>query len=378
MSKLPIRSLRSLILQDLQKKMVFLGGPRQVGKTTLAQSLLKNYKDNHPGYLNWDSDIDRRKIRARQWPKNQKLIVLDEIHKFKMWRNFVKGLYDTLKQTHQFLITGSARLNHLRKAGDSLLGRYYYYRLHPFSLPEYGYGQKKLNDLFRFGGFPEPLLTRNLRELKRWHISRVSKLVHSDIRDLENIKDLDKMELLAEELPNRVGSPLSYRSLAEDLNIDPKTAQKWVAALDSLYYSFQIAPFGAARIRAVKKEQKLYLWDWSQIEDQSIRFENMIASQLLKYCHYHQDYNGEKMELRYIRDTDKREVDFVVIKNKKPLFAVESKFKNKTISPHIAYFAKRTNIPYFFQVDFNGPEKQISDQITMIGFADFCRRTQMI
>ena len=274
--------------------MVFLGDPRQVGKTTLAQSLIKKYQDGHPAYLNWDSDMDRRMIRKRQWPASEPLIVFDEIHRLKTWRNFIKGVYDTLKNTHSFLVTGSARLDHFRNGGDSLLGRYFYYRLHPFSLPELVYSKHNMDKLFRFGGFPEPLLEQSQRNLKRWHLGRLSKLVKSDLRDLETVKDLDKVELLAEELPNRVGSPLSVRSLAEDLEVDPKTTKRWIGILDSLYYCFQIAPFGSTKIRAVKKEQKLYLWDWSQIEDEGVRFENMVACHLLKFCHFHQDVNGEK------------------------------------------------------------------------------------
>ena len=375
---LPKRYLYQFIEEDLSKKMVFLGGPRQVGKTTFSQMFIPNFKDGHAGYLNWDSDVDRRKIKERMWPREQKLIILDEIHKFKGWRNFVKGLYDTLKNTHQFLITGSARLNHFRKGGDSLLGRYYYYRLHPYSLPELGFGEENLKTLFKFGGFPEPLVEKDARTLKRWQRSRVSKLIKFDLRDLEMVKDLDKLELLAESLIYRIGSPLSLKSLAEDLEVDSKTIKRWIAILDSLYYCFQIAPFGAPKIRAVKKEQKLYLWDWSQVEDEGARFENMMACLLLKYCHFHEDTHGEQMELRYIRDTDKREVDFVVIKNKKPLFAVECKLTNKSISPALFYFQKRTTIPLFYQVSLFGEERQMSDEIMMTSFEKFCIKEKML
>ena len=379
MPKLKTRYLSTVIAKDLKKKMVFLGGPRQVGKTTLSQTLINNHKDGHPAYLNWDSDIDRRKIRNREWPANQKLIVLDEIHKFKDWRNFVKGLYDTLKNTHTFMVTGSARLDHFRKGGDSLLGRYFYYRLHPFSLPEIGLTKTNFKKLFKYGGFPEPLLEADERTLKRWHIGRLSKLVKSDLRDLETVKDLDKVEVLAEELPRRVGSPLSINSLARDLEVDPKTCKRWVEILDSLYYCFRISPYGQEKIRAVKKEQKLYLWDWSQVEDEGERFENMMASQLLKYCHFHEDVNGEKMELRYIRDTDKREVDFVVLKNKRPLFAVECKFKSKSISPHIYYFLERTPITKFYQVFVTGAEKQGKESgVFQVSFEYFCELEKMI
>ena len=349
-----------------------------MGKTTLAQSLIEDYQDEHPAYLNWDSDLDRKKIRNHEWPKKERLIVLDEIHKFKGWRNFVKGLYDTLKNTHTFLITGSARLDHFRKGGDSLLGRYFYYRLHPFSLPELGIDKENLENLMRYGGFPEPLLEKEDRTLKRWHTGRLGKLVKSDLRDLETVKDLDKVELLAEELPRRVGSPLSVKSIAEDLEVDPKTTKRWISILDSLYYCFQISPFGAPKIRAVKKEQKLYLWDWSQIEDQGGRFENMMACQLLKFCHFHEDANGDKMELRYIRDTDKREVDFVVLKNRKPLFAVECKLSERSVSPHILYFKERTNIPIFYQVSLEENERQVQEGIVCTSFARFCLHEKMV
>jgi predicted AAA+ superfamily ATPase len=161
------------------------------------------------------------------------------------WRNWIKGIYDTYKNTHSFLITGSARLDHLRKSGDSLLGRYYYYRLHPYSLPELGENSRNLHDLFQFGGFPEALAERDERTLRRWHQTRLSRLINIDLRDLEDVKDINKVELLAEELPRRVGSPLSVKSLAQDLEIDPKTAKRWVEILSSLYYCFQIPPFGA-------------------------------------------------------------------------------------------------------------------------------------
>lgn len=364
--------------RDLEKKMVFLGGPRQVGKTTLAQSFLENFKDGDPGYYNWDSAEHRALIRKMAWPKRQRLIIFDEIHKMRGWRNLVKGFFDTLKRSHQFLITGSARLDHFRKGGDSLLGRYYYYRLHPLSLAELGPSSSNLDQLFRFGGFPEPFQSKDETELKRWHLSRLSKLVRTDLRELENLIHVDKIELLAEELPHRVGSPLSRRNLALDLEVDPKTIKRWLEALDSLYFCFQLSPYGTSKIRAVKKEQKLYLWDWSQISDPGARFENLVACQLLKFCHFHEDVNGEKLELRYIRDVDKREIDFVVLKNKKPLFAVEAKLRFQALSPAISYFSERLPIPKLYQVHLGEGERQISEKITICSFIDFCRMENMI
>lgn len=378
MSKILTRYLEPYIKQDLRKKMVFLGGPRQVGKTTLAQTLIKDFHDEHPAYLNWDSDIHRNKIKNREWPKSEKLIVLDEIHKFKNWRNFVKGLFDTLKNTHSFLVTGSARLDHFRKGGDSLLGRYHYYRLHPYSLSEIGYSQDKLGKLLKFGGFPEPFHSANDRDLRRWHLQRLNRLVRTDLRDLENIKDLDKMFMLAELLPSRVGSPLSINSLAQDVEADFKTIKNWLSILSAMYYSYQITPFGSSKIRAVKKEQKLYMWDWSQVESEGHRFENMVASHLLKYCHFLEDTEGHQMELRFLRDIDKREIDFVVIKDKKPIFAVECKTGEKSVSPHLHYFSERTSIPIFYQVHLGKVEKQINDKISIIPFHKFCEQLKLV
>jgi predicted AAA+ superfamily ATPase len=378
MHKMLTRYLEPHIKDDLKTKMVFLGGPRQVGKTTFAQGLVKNYKDGHPAYLNWDSDEHRKMIRDRHWPKSEPLIVLDEIHKFKNWRNMVKGFYDTLKNTHSFLITGSARLDHFRKGEDSLLGRYHYYRLHPYSLPELKYKEGSTDHLLKFGGFPEPYTMADERNLRRWHIQRLNRLIRTDLRDWEDVKDLDKIYALAEEMPNRVGSPLSINSLANDIEANFKTIKRWLSIFSSLYYSYQIAPYGSAKIRAVKKEQKLFLWDWSQIEEPGIRFENMVGSHLLKYCHYLEDVQGYKMELRFLRDTDKREIDFVVLKDKKPLFAVECKQGEKSVSPHLFYFKERTNIPHFYQVHLGKTHRQIDDKISIIPFEVFCKEVGLV
>ncbi len=378
MTKTLIRYLEPHIKEDLKMKMVFLGGPRQVGKTTLAQGLIKSYQDSHPAYLNWDDELHKIKIKSREWPKNEPLIVLDEIHKYKSWRNLVKGFYDTLKNTHSFLITGSARLDHFRKGGDSLLGRYFYYRLHPYSLSELKYEKGAIERLMQFGGFPEPYTQANEKNLRRWHRQRLERLIRSDLRDLEDVKDLDKMYALAEELPNRVGSPLSINSLSNDIEAEFKTIKRWLGILASLYYCFQIAPYGSKKIRAVKKEQKLYLWDWSQIEDPGFRFENLIASHLLKYCHFLEDTEGYKMELRFLRDTDKREVDFVVMKDSKPLFAVECKHGEKSVSPHIFYFRDRTSIPHFYQVHLGRTHRQVDDQISILPFESFCKDVNLV
>lgn len=376
---LPPRIYASPILKDLDKKMVLIGGPRQVGKTTLATSLIKNFRDNHPAYLNWDNELARKKILQSDWPKDEPLIVFDEIHKRKGWQSLIKGIWDTWKNTQKFIVTGSARLDIFRKGGDSMLGRYHYYRIHPYSLPELGYGEKHLTALLEYGGFPEPLLEQNEVEHRRWHLQRVSKLVRVDLRDLENVSDLDKVELLAEVLESRVGSVLSYRSLAEDLEVSDKTVKRWIQILDSLYYCYLVSPYGGDKIKAVKKSQKLYLWDWSGISDPGARFENMVASHLLKYCDYQQDVMGYKMELRFIRDNFGRECDFVVLKNKKPLFAVECKLNETSISSSVLYLKERMKIPKWYQVFLQGRKsKEITTELAVLSFEDFCRREELI
>ena len=372
------RYLVDPIKDDLARKMVFLGGPRQVGKTTLALSLLGREGSRHPGYLNWDDARARPGLMRGELPTGQKLVVLDEIHKFPRWRNLVKGFYDTEGDRVSFLVTGSARLDHYRKGGDSLQGRYHYYRLHPVTLGELGADATSddLEQLMQFGGFPEPLFAGDVRTWRRWQRERVSRVVYEDLRDLENVREVALVELLAEALPERVGSPLSVQSLREDLQVAHETVERWLRILENLYMCFRIPPFGAPRIRAVKKETKLYLWDWSQVPGTGARFENLVASHLLKLCHHVEDTQGHRMELRFIRDTDRREVDFVVIRDNRPLFAVECKSGEKSPSPAIDYFRQRTGIVDFYQVHL-GERDYLSNGTRVLPFCTFCKELEL-
>jgi len=339
------------IVDDLQRKMVFVGGPRQVGKTVLALSILQG-DENHPAYLNWDYFEDKRDILQGKLPSNQGLIVLDEIHKYKEWRNLVKGLYDKRKSTTSFLITGSARLDYYRKGGDSLQGRYHYYRLHPFSLCEVNTSptKKDLDSLLKFGGFPEPFLSQSETQWKRWQRERLARVVKEDLVTLEQVKEISQLEVLSILLQEKVGSLLSINSLREDLSASHEAVDRWVKIFENLYYCFLLPPYGAKKINALKKDRKLFMWDWSLCKTPGARFENLVASNLLKYCHFIEDTQGDDMTLCYLRDKSKREVDFVVLKNSRPLFAVESKTGDDDVSKHIPYFAARTEIPVFFQV----------------------------
>ena len=386
------RGLESVIKKTLEKKMVFLGGPRQVGKTTLALDLLKNFKkqkysskrrlqtvnEKHPAYLNWDHPAIASQIRKGQLPPNEPFIIIDEIHKYARWRNLVKGIYDTEKSYRKILITGSARLDYYRKGGDSLMGRYRYFRLHPFSLMELtkNPSQKTLENLLKYSGFPEPLFQQNEKEWRIWQRDRVSRVIKEDLRDLESIREISLIEHLVDLLPNKVGYLLSIKNLKEDLSVDHKTVERWLCILENLYFCFRISPYGSQKIRAVKKKQKIYLWDWSLISEPGPRFENLVASQLLKYCHFLEDTKGYTMDIRYLRDTNGREVDFVVLQNKKPLFAIECKSGEKSISPTIEYFAERTNIPYWYQVH-KGKTAFSKGPITVLPFIQFCKEQQM-
>lgn len=374
------RYLTDVVKEDLQEKMVFLGGPRQVGKTTLALSLLKDADETHPAYLNWDVRADQQLLLAGGLPADQPLIILDEIHKYKHWRNLVKGFYDQYKSRKQFLVTGSARLDHYRRGGDSLQGRYHYHRLHPLSLYELSKtpNQADLDLLFKFGGFPEPFLKQNTRHWKRWQRERQSRVIQEDLINLEHVKEISQIDLLARILPDRVSSVLSINNLKQDLSIAYETADKWVTILENLYYCFRIMPYGLPHLRAVKKEKKLYLWDWSLCQDESARFENIVASHLLKYCHFQEDTEGDEMSLRFLRDSAGREIDFVVLKNGKPAFAVECKTGNQGLSKNIAYFAARTDIPCFYQVHLGDKDYELADlNARVIPFTRLCRELKL-
>jgi hypothetical protein len=359
--------------------MAFVGGPRQVGKTTLALSLVaKGADETHPAYFNWDDPRSAARLRRVELPAGEPLLILDEIHKYARWRNLVKGIYDTEKSRRRIVVTGSAHLDYYRKGGDSLAGRYRYVRLHPFSLREMSAAPAKsdVDALLRFGGFPEPLLRQRERDLRFWQRDRITRVVRDDLRDLEHVREVSLVEHLVDLLPDRVGSPLSVKSLREDLAVDHKTVERWLTILENLYLCFRIPPFGPPRVRAVKKERKVYFWDWSMTPEGGARFENLVASQLLKYCHFVEDTEGHAMELRFLRDTDKREVDFVVLRNRKPLFAVECKSGERAVSPAIRYFAARTSIPRFFQVHL-GDRHFETGTTAVLPFRRFCEELDL-
>jgi len=378
MMRIHERYLKNPVMNDLKSRMVFIGGPRQVGKTIFALTFLSEVTEKHPAYLNWDNVTTRSSLFRGELPSKEKCIVFDEIHKFGKWRNLVKGFYDTNKSERSFIITGSARLDYYSRGGDSLQGRYHYYRLHPFSLIELNKEPSKedFRRLLKFGGFPEPFLKGEEKFWRRWQNERTRRVVSEDIRDLENVKDISLLELLALELPNRVGAVLSVKNLKELFQVSHETVERWLKIFERMYYCFRIPPYGSPKVRAVKKEQKLYLWDWSLVPESGPRFENFIASQLLKYCHFIEDTEGYRMDLRFLRDIEKREVDFVVLEDGKPLFAVECKTGEKEINPSLFYFMDRTKIPKFYQVH-EGNRDFEKNGVRVLPVRTFCKELQL-
>lgn len=357
--------LNSLALS--RNKMAFISGPRQCGKTTFSKFFLKN----NGAYFNWD-DLRVRKLLAMD-PSNltqdKDTVVLDEIHKAKFWKRILKGIYDTLTSQTKIIVTGSARLNVYKKGGDSLMGRYFHFRFHPLSLGELvnsgrpvlpddifetptlaNNNNKVLESLFQYSGFPEPFLEKNPDIHRLWQRGRHDKIVREDLRDLSQIRELGHVEMLMALLPSRVASPLSMKSLQEDLEVSFETVRRWIIALHELYYLFELRPYSKSVTRSIKKEPKLYLWDWTEVEDKGARFENMVALHLLKACHYWTDIGKGEFELYYLRNKEKQEIDFLVLRDKKPWLAVEAKLTDEKLSPNWSPFLRKLRLQKFFQV----------------------------
>lgn len=374
------RCLQRPITEDLVEKMVLLAGPRQVGKTTLAKQVLAG----HPGgaYLSWDNRLDRRAIRAAEWPTDASLLVLDELHKQRDWKRWLKGEFDKHRDRLRFLVTGSARLDVYRRGGDSLQGRYHHYRLHPLSCAELaGAGDVRppepggplapssrspgdtLPLLMRYGGFPEPFLRQSERTLRRWRKERLDRFFREDVRDLEAVRELSAIEQLADLLPERVGSPLSINALRKDLEVSHRAVTHWVDVLARLYHLFLVRPWSGRGTRQLRKMPKAYLWDVTQVADEGRRFENLVALHLLKLCHFLEDRDGHRVELRYVRDFEGREVDFLVLAEGRPWFAVEAKLSDGPASPALGRLGVSCPGLQRFQIALEGRRDRLDEGI---------------
>ncbi len=366
------RSISPHIFADLARgKMVLLSGPRQCGKTTLAKSL--GDPSSTMAYYNWDVATHRQNLKGYKLDLSKDYWVFDELHKFRSWRNWLKGVYDLHHADHKILVTGSARMDQYARGGDSLQGRYFHYRLHPFTLaevlalPELDYrqtienatticppdrtkAQTVLTDLLSFGGFPEPFLSRSKSYAGRWRLAYGQRLVFEDVRSLEQTQELDQMSLLYERLPDLVSNNLSINTLAKDLEVAHQTVAKWIDIFEKLYANFYVLPFGDPKIKAIKKERKLYLWDWGRLSDPGARLENIVAFHLLRLVHWFEDVYGEVIELRYIKDVDGHEIDFILLRNKRPWIAIEVKSSEQELSRGLTYLIKKIAIPFVYQI----------------------------
>jgi len=356
-------------------QMAMVSGPRQVGKTTLARSM---FDEREMFYLNWDDFDDRalllqggraiaQYIRLDQLRADAPLIILDEIHKFPQWKQLVKGFYDHYLGQCHILITGSARMDVYKKGGDSLMGRYFNYRLHPLSVREVmGSAQMDHNAdiqtpqritgedfeaLLTWGGFPEPYLKRDRRFFNRWSKLRLQQLLQEDVRELTKVQGLGQIEMLAVLLRHQAGQLTSYSSLAKKIRVSVDTVRRWLGVLEAMYYCYAIRPWTKNITRSLLKEPKYYLWDWAQCSDIGARNENFIASHLLKAVHFWSDTGLGDYDLFFLRDKEKREVDFLVSKDGEPWFIVEVKSSmNQPLSNSLGIFAKQLKVDHIFQV----------------------------
>lgn len=315
-----------------------------MGKTTLAKAVLDD-QDFQGRYFNWDFDEDRRAIVEKKWTRGDKLLIFDELHKYPKWKSWIKGIYDVSGKDHSFLVTGSARLDLYKRGGDSLIGRYHYWRLHPFTLDEIPRGispKNAFHRLMKVGGFPEPFLDFDERSARRWRKERFDRIIREDIRDLESIKNIQYLNLLLDMLKERVGNLITISNIARDLEVSSKTIKHWLEILERMYLLFSVRPYTTKLPRAVLKPPKVYFYDNADVNgEEGLRFENFVAATLLKRIHFWEDKEGFRYELRFIRDKEGREVDFAIIKDGKVDELIEVKYSDESPSRSLIYYAEK-------------------------------------
>ena len=332
------RYLDERVHQDLRKKMVVLTGPRQVGKTTLSRQLVGELTGAQ--YLNYDVAAHRAVMLAQSWRQSASLLVLDEIHKMRDWKNWLKGVADGRAPAQQLLVTGSARMDTFRQSGESLAGRYFRLRLHPLSVREWAEqtqvsSHAALTHLLERGGFPEPALAVNNDEAQRWRNDYFAGLVREDVLEFSRLQEVNAMRLFAEMLRSRVGSPLSLASIARDLNLSPVTLAKYLDILEALFIVFVVRPWHRNIARATLQAPKVYFYDTGLVQgDDGVRFENLVACHLLKNVQWQQDTRGLPVDLHYIRTKDEAEVDFCLSQGDTLTHLVECKLSDA--KPHRA------------------------------------------
>lgn len=381
------RLYEQLLAQHFQdeRKMLFLMGPRQVGKTTTSREVAAARERSL--YLNWDN-LDHQKqiltgptrlaeeLRLDVLAEDRPLLVLDEIHKYPRWRSFLKGFFDTHGEATDVLVTGSARLSAFHPTGESLMGRYFSYRMHPLSVaelirpeiaeppgarPPAPIDDEVFEALERYGGFPEPLSRASDRFATRWRRLRHQQLFREELRDLTRVQELGKVQTLAQLVVQRAGHLVTYTSLANQLDASIDSVKRWLGILESLYFFFPVRPWYRNVARSLRKEPKFYLWDWSLIDDPGRRFENLVASALLKAVHLWTDHGYGDFGLHFVRDKEKHEVDFLVSRDGKPWILVEAKLSGKGgISESLLRFQEQLGAEIAVQVARDLPAVQRS------------------
>lgn len=336
----------------MDRKITLISGPRQCGKTTLSKMLSKSYD-----YLNVDSAEDREILNEKSWDRSKDQIIFDEIHKMKNWKRWLKGIFDKEKIPPAITVTGSARLDTYKKVGDSLAGRYFQYRVHPFDLKELYAIDKSIDldetveRLMRVSGFPEPYLEGDLSFYNRWKRTHLDIILRQDLIDLEGVRDIKSIEILISLLQKRVGSPISYSSLARDLQVSDKTVKHWLSILEDLYVIFKIVPFHRNIARANTKQPKYYFYDNARVlGDNGAKLENLVATTLIKFCHFKEDCIGEDLKLFYLSKNGGMEIDFAIVKEEHVEFAIEVKNSDDVLSKNFRIFKKDLPDTKFIQI----------------------------
>jgi uncharacterized protein len=349
------------------RQMALVSGPRQVGKTTTCRAAGTDY-------LNWDDPDDRRvilrgpaavaeRIQLARLRAAAPVLVLDELHKHAKWKAFLKGFFDVYGTRVRTIVTGSSRLDVFRRGGDSLMGRYLLYRMHPFSVgeclridvpstaiqPPEQLKDEEWRALWEHGGFPEPFLRRELRFTRRWRSLRQDQLTKEEIRTITQVQGLGPLETLGQILAERSSRQLVYSNLANEVGVAIDTVRRWVEVFERLHYGFLIRPWYTNVSKALRKEPKWYLRDWSGIDDAGERAETFVACHLLKAAQGWTDLGLGSFELRYLRDKLKREVDFLVVRDRKPWFLVEVKTSDTSLSNSLSHFQKAARAQHAFQ-----------------------------
>ncbi|MCX7338837.1 MAG: ATP-binding protein [Alphaproteobacteria bacterium] len=341
-----IRVQKNIILKDLEKKIVLLVGPRQSGKTYLAKDIAHSFPNSL--YLNYDQINDRKIIRGQSWLDQTDLLIFDELHKMPDWKNYIKGVFDTKSDKMRILVTGSARLDIYDQLGDSLAGRYFRHRLLPVSLSELRQASEAVNidRLLERGGFPEPYFTPEVIDANRWRLQYTNSLLSTDIFEIDTIHNLKGMRLVFDLLRNRVGSPISYKSLAEDVGVSPATIKKYIQILEAVFVVFAVTPYSRNIARSILKEPKIYFFDTALVQaDAGAKFENLVAVSLLKNVYARMDNKAEDCSLHYLRTKDGREVDFAITNNNEIETMIEVKLSDQTIGKSLRLFKTKYQHP---------------------------------